>query len=106
MLNIFKSKKEKEVVIPEQTHDQIFQDELARNLYYFLRGYCVNTKLKGEVLGVEIQENNSKGYRVDVYTSNQADFIGVGGRNVALLSSALQVEFDLRLKINILQGVV
>lgn len=106
MLNIFKSKKEKEVSIPDETREKIFQDELARTLYYFLRGYCVNAKLKGEVLGVEIGEKSDKGYKVDVYTSNQKDFIGVGGRNVVSLSSALQVEFDMRLKINILQGVV
>lgn len=106
MLSIFKSKKEKEIIIPEQTHEQIFQDELARTLYYFLRGYCINSGLKGEVLGVDVVEKNGRGYKVDVYTSNQGDFIGVGGRNVTLLSSVLQVEFDLRLKINILQGVV
>lgn len=106
MLNIFKSKKEKEVVIPDENREKIFQDELTRNLYHFLRGYYINSGLKGEVLGVKIGEKSSKGYRVDVYTSNQADFIGVGGRNVALLSSVLQVEFDMRLKINILQGVV
>lgn len=106
MLNIFKSKKEKELVVSEQTHEEIFQDQLAKTIYFFLRGYCINSGLKGEVLGVKIGEKNSKGYRVDVYTSNKKDFIGVGGKNVASLSSALQVEFDMGLKVNILQGFV